>query len=955
MKALFSSFFYGFQKTFKIKKWQTPLPFFVLLLLYIPSYFLQAETLRQLSDIQTIVQDEQGYIWLAGLQGLSRFDGENLTRFDGNSTNWKLPHTWINDITQENNTFIMATETGGLWKFHPSDGKTTPIPLQIENKQIYNIVQLADNYYFYTVSPNRLYQHSITQNKTKQLTSNIVITDLITTNKHVYFSTVEGLYKVDESSNVSLILKSPVSAIMSLPNGVIATSNHTLYYFDDKNNEQSIKIPEEVTAITNEHNSDNFFTISVKGSIKKYQLSDLSSIEHYYHNNDSTIINQLFHDKSNVLWLISSLGVQRLSQSNIKNYPIKFNVLENSLQLEKLNNQLIIGSYGGAGLHNFNEDEGIIPKNINQFFTTSGKRIFDLLTIDDAVFIATFDGLWKFNLLNKKLSRIDLFEKNTILLKLSYKNNKLYIGTDNKGLVIYDITNPTNNKFIDANTGISSNEVIDILPLDKGETWIATAAGLDIYTPFNNSVTKLPLASSSKVYSLALSHNKIFAATESNGIFVYNRQGELLSRFGSNIDFFEIKAIDNKVWASTSNGLYLINPTTNQISLIPNTENYSFTDSAVLYNDKLYIAHNGGVLEVPLVEKKQYHSKIYISKTTVSGQITIQNNAINIESPNDVIMFELASLDYRLGQQKKYEYQINGGLWHKINGNQLTLTGLAPGIYRIEIKGTNSLGQWSDYHAFTEIDVAYPWYWTPKVRVLYTVVIIALLALLFWLIYLRGKSISNIHQILSENLKLRGKSSFIVSRNLSHTIELIDENIAQLKENKTLTTLDNQEKIKLILTQSIEELSNHAKTKEPDALYGKTLFVALPFLTNYIHKKYHINVKSQLDIDENKLDYEIQADIYKITYEALTSSVLNGKGRNFNIVLQEFKNKIWLTISDDENSFTHFKSKINFDMAMYYIRQIAAKHNASVNTFSEPNKGSQLMVSFPLMNIRSHM
>jgi hypothetical protein len=38
-------------------------------------------------------------------------------------------------------------------------------------------------------------------------------------------------------------------------------------------------------------------------------------------------------------------------------------------------------------------------------------------------------------------------------------------------------------------------------------------------------------------------------------------------------------------------------------------------------------------------------------------------------------------------------------------------------------------------------------------------------------------------------------------------------------------------------------------------------------------------------------------------------------------------------------------------MAIYYIRQIAKKYNASVNTFEDQGEGSQLTISFPLMKM----
>ena len=119
----------------------------------------------------------------------------------------------------------------------------------------------------------------------------------------------------------------------------------------------------------------------------------------------------------------------------------------------------------------------------------------------------------------------------------------------------------------------------------------------------------------------------------------------------------------------------------------------------------------------------------------------------------------------------------------------------------------------------------------------------------------------------------------------------------------------------------------------------------------YLQKKYNIEIVTKTEIDENNLAYELQADVYKMIYEGLTTAIINGNGHCFTVNLQEFKNKVWLTISDDENSFISFKSKVKFDMSMYYIRQIANKYSASVNTFDEHENGSQLVISIPLMSI----
>ena len=70
-----------------------------------------------------------------------------------------------------------------------------------------------------------------------------------------------------------------------------------------------------------------------------------------------------------------------------------------------------------------------------------------------------------------------------------------------------------------------------------------------------------------------------------------------------------------------------------------------------------------------------------------------------------------------------------------------------------------------------------------------------------------------------------------------------------------------------------------------------------------------------------KIDYAIQTAIYRIIYEAILAAINNGNGGVFAVHVNESNDKIWLRITDNEQSFAQFNSKINFDMAMYYIRK----------------------------------
>ncbi len=688
-----------------------------------------------------------------------------------------------------------------------------------------------------------------------------------------------------------------------------------------------------IYAATREFNTDNFFTVTNQGIVSKFSGETLQPMPHKFSNIKPARVRSFLHDNSGVLWLVSTHGIQQLTENSIKNHPKVFDISINANKLAIFKNELVIGSYG-AGLQSFTAD--IFKPSINDTFSKDGLRISEIKTVNNTIYIATFDGLWRFNAEKNSVERLSFPENNKLILSLRQHNNLLYFGTNYHGAYIYDLATEKIIKNISPEQGLSSPEIIDVLPLKNGYTWLATTSTVDIVNNNTNNVRSLNLPGTSKVISLLESGGKVFAATLGDGIYTFNMQGELLAQFGQGIRFSRMLKVNDEVWIAARPGLYRFNPTNYQLSMIENTGQYSFVGSTVLHNNIVYASHYSGVLSLDLTTKEQFNPKVYISKTTVSGKSYLLNKAINIDSGNDVVTLDLASLDYRPGVDKQYRYTFNGNKWHQINGNQLTLTGLASGNYHIEIRATNSLGQWSNYKAYTDITVAFPWYWTPQIRLIYGMSLFCIIILSAWLIHLRSKSIHHIHGILQNDINNYGKTSMQVKRNVTAALALITDNEIS--------------KGTLLLQQCVNDLNEKQKLPEPNALNGNNLSEAVPFLAEYLEKKYQVKLSYQLDLTEKELNYELQADLYRVIYEAITSAILSGSGRNFKVVLQKFKSKIWLNISDDSQSFIHFNSKVNFNISMYYIRQIASKHKGSINTFNEQGNASQLLLSLPIMH-----
>jgi len=912
-------------------KWQQLLPFLFPIFLLITHNFSQAAniaSINSMTNVSEIVQDNKGFIWLAGQQGLTRFDGEQTINFSSKSVVWPQNFTWLHDVTIDNEHLLLATEIDGLWRFNPKTGQSSKILTDIHRKSVYNVINFNGGYYINV--PDRLYRYDTKTNITTLINSDIKVKEIVHSDEHIFVSDQNSLYQL-KNNNLVKILNKPVVALTALPSGVVAITKNAITRFNDDGSKFSLEKPNNIYAVTKEFNTDNLFTVTNQGVIRKLSAETLQPLPHTYGNIKPARVRSLLHDNSGVLWLISTRGIEQLTENNIKNHPKTFDIKINANEIALFNNEIIIGSYG-AGLQTFTAD--VFTPSVNEAFSKNGLRTSEIITVNGTLYIATFDGLWRLNTDKNHVARLSFPENNKLILSLRHHNNRLYFGTNYHGAYVYDITTEKIIKNISPELGLSSPEIIDVLPLNNSYTWLATTSTVDIVNNHTNKVNSLILPGHSKVISLLKANGKIFAATLGDGIYAFNLQGELLAQFGQGTRFSRMLKVNDEIWVAARPGMYRFNPANYQLSMIENTEQYSFVGSILLHNNTVYSSHFSGILTLDLTPKAKFEPKVYISKTTVSGKSYLLNKTIKVNSGNDVITLDLASLDYRPGVNKQYRYTLNNNKWHQINGNQLTLTGLASGDYHIEIMATNSLGQWSEYKAYTEISVAFPWYWTPQIRLIYGASLLAIVLLSAWLLYLRSKSIGHIHNVLQNDINHYGKTSIQIKRNLTAALALIAEN--------------NISKSKLLLQQCVDALNEQQQSPEPNSLDGNSLTEAVPFLANYFENKYQVKLSYQFELNSNELDYELQADLYRVIFEAVTSAILNGSGRSFKITLQKFKGKIWLNISDDNQSFVNFNSKVNFDISMYYIRQITKKHNGSINTFNEQGNASQLVLSLPV-------
>jgi hypothetical protein len=668
--------------------------------------------------------------------------------------------------------------------------------------------------------------------------------------------------------------------------------------------------------------------------VTKYSGASLTTLPNSYYKSETVYITDAYHDASGQLWVSSSKGVEQLNENFIKNHEIIFDIARNANEIALFNDEIIIGSYG-AGLQNFLTP--LFNAKTNANFSALGLKIFHLLEVNKELYIATQDGLWVYEELSNSVNKFAI-TGDKLILKLKHLDNLLYILTDDYGLYIYDLITKQFVNHISIDNGLSYNEVIAMLPVNNNVLWIANSNAISLYNQITNDITTLQTPNKSKVISLLLADNKIFATTLGDGMMVFNKQGDLLARIKKGHRFNGMLFINNEIWVAGKPGLYRVSPQNYEVTMVGNTQQYDFVSGMLVKGNTLYAPHYSGVLALDLQERETFNPNVVISKTTVSGSSFLLNKKINIASGNDVITLNLASLDFRPGIAKKYQYRINDTAWQQMSNNQLTLTGLASGYYNLEIKATNSLGQWSNNSAYTEIEVAYPWYWTTHFKIFYATLSFLLISLTSWLLYLRSRSIKKIHHLLQDDMRNYGKLIKVTQRNL------------QLAEN----AFDNNDQAqgRSLVSLSLSSLQQNISNQEPDNLSGQKLSIAVPFLADYVMTKFQVKMLINLNESLDELGYALQSDLYKIIYESIMFAILKRNTTSFNLTLKTVRQKLWLTIVSDNDAFNQLDSKVDFDLSSYTIRQIATKNNAYLNIFADENDSSQLVISFPLMPLR---
>lgn len=506
--------------------------------------------------------------------------------------------------------------------------------------------------------------------------------------------------------------------------------------------------------------------------LTRFEKIELVSRDSRRVSNNYNVILDIHCDKNNLIWLATAHGgVVKLYEGNgFRNASEVINDDEltsnlNCTALYRNDKFLFVGTYNGLfygnKLSNLRYLKELGNNKINAFYEQAGK-----------LYIGSALG---FHILDLKTEKVVFNSEKWINKATAFliHDSTLFIGTQQMGLFIVKLKDLNNreaytvySEMLKGELKIESNRITDILLDQKGNIWVSTYNGLQLFDRKNRSfISQAELLEGSLpsviVNSMQIKDDFIWLATP-NGLiklkFENNRlqiHDILSKKTGLNNDFICSLTFDqhSNLWFSTHTEIAKYNEKNKTIMSygdINGVRTTSFNNNS-FYNDKNKNIYFGGIDNLTFFNPESIKDFEVVPEITFTN-LRINNELIRFKPGHEVIDKNLNYADnIRLTYKQrffslrfvandflgnlniKYRYRLEGSQkqWIDLqNRNEINFAGLSPGNYRLEVQASRNNQKWSPVKSIKIKLLSSPWL-SPLALLLYSALSVGIAYYLF--------------------------------------------------------------------------------------------------------------------------------------------------------------------------------------------------------------------------------
>ncbi len=465
---------------------------------------------------------------------------------------------------------------------------------------------------------------------------------------------------------------------------------------------------------------------------------------------DYRIIRDIYEDKRGDIWLATQAGIARISAKNNFN---SVNIIDPGDQNISHINAVFVDDKGmtwagtnGNGLF-YSMDNKEFQRINSNYKLDNGTVKTISKGPDNRVWVCFEEGIFTIEKISgsfqsntaKEFFQDDEFNQIRKVHQLFFDENKLWIGTQQRGVFLFEKQESKYRlikNFIsgDQEGMLGDNRVTAIRKDLSGNLWFATYQGLFQFNVHDSTFLSLSDLRISSALScdiiLCLEidekgnlwfgtpcslHNIDFSDSDAPVLKTFNNSKGLAD------DYINGIVVDNNgmIWCSTNAGISSLNPENNQVlnyDKVDGIGDFSYSEGAHWKGAEGTI-YFGGYTALTYFDSKKITSNNYQPPLVISD-FKILNKELKVGDKENLLTlnindldelelshneneftFTVASLDFKAPHKNQYAYRLIGydSDWIELlNQREISFSNLKPDDYRLQIKGTNSNGIWSN-------------------------------------------------------------------------------------------------------------------------------------------------------------------------------------------------------------------------------------------------------------------
>jgi ligand-binding sensor domain-containing protein len=542
--------------------------------------FLSYNTAQGLpqSQVTSIAQDADGYLWVGTLGGLARFNGKDFHSYSTENGLLNYRVTFISFI----DGILWIGHEGGIskiekgkiqkWAFD-QDNKTTSVSEIVKFNG--HILVASNGAGLYELKNGKLIQIELHGKPSVELTGQ--------TNTQMEFH-----YEDDLRIRDVMIYKNEL--FIGTRAGVLKTTDLKVF--------RHIKSLDEYSVSGIVEQNGKLFVTTFNSGLIEYSLSSNDFKRNEAIDTLLTLRGCITDSKGNI-WINSSDGVFRLKNGKIT---LRLNQ-SNGLPMESIRSvfedeqgNIWFGS-DGKGLLRF-------PGEMFVYYNESSGLSSDLILnvnqdIDGNYWIGTYDRGLMLMTKNKKITPIEFENSGTIWTSVLGVDGQNWFGTGT-GLVAMKKQKVT--KVYYAEDGLPGDKITTLLKLNSKSFYVGGGDGVSIYQ--NGKFKPLKMNELTTVRDFCKVDDKVYCATDKGLYLIRGNWLELVGGFKKTI-YSIVKDKNNTLWIGTAEGLFCLkDDKIGQVgfSNVPSSNYINFLNYD---GDKLFVGTNNGLFVLSDLEQKE--------------------------------------------------------------------------------------------------------------------------------------------------------------------------------------------------------------------------------------------------------------------------------------------------------------------------------------------------------------